>query len=80
MTTYNGWTNYATWRINLEMFDGLGYEDFYSTDQQSLADELREIAEEHIIASGEGFAEAYALAFLSEVNWLEIASHYIEHE
>ena len=21
--TYNGWTNYATWRINLEIFDGL---------------------------------------------------------
>ena len=20
--TYNGWTNYATWRVNLEMFDG----------------------------------------------------------
>ena len=19
--TYNGWTNYATWRVNLEMFD-----------------------------------------------------------
>ena len=20
---YNGWTNYATWRVNLEIFDGL---------------------------------------------------------
>jgi len=20
--SYNGWTNYATWRVNLEMFDG----------------------------------------------------------
>ena len=20
--TYNGWTNYATWRVNLEWFDG----------------------------------------------------------
>jgi hypothetical protein len=20
--TYNGWTNYATWRVNLEIFDG----------------------------------------------------------
>ena len=20
--TYNGWTNYATWRVNLELFDG----------------------------------------------------------
>ena len=21
-TKYNGWTNYATWRVNLEMIDG----------------------------------------------------------
>ena len=21
-TTYNGWTNYATWRVNLELLDG----------------------------------------------------------
>ena len=21
-TKYNGWTNYATWRVNLEIFDG----------------------------------------------------------
>ena len=21
--TYNGWTNYATWRVHLEMFDGM---------------------------------------------------------
>jgi len=20
---YNGWTNYATWRVNLEIFDGI---------------------------------------------------------
>ena len=21
--TYNGWSNYETWRVNLEIFDGL---------------------------------------------------------
>ena len=26
--TYNGWTNYETWRVNLEMLDGMGCEDF----------------------------------------------------
>lgn len=26
--TYNGWTNYATWRVNLEMFDGMSPRDF----------------------------------------------------
>ena len=24
--TYNGWFNYATWRINLEIFDGFDAE------------------------------------------------------
>lgn len=23
MKTYNGWTNYATWRVNLELLDGV---------------------------------------------------------
>ena len=25
--TYNGWTNYATWRVNLEIFDGMSADD-----------------------------------------------------
>jgi hypothetical protein len=28
-TKYNGWTNYATWRVNLEMFDGANWNDYY---------------------------------------------------
>jgi len=31
--TYNGWTNYETWRIALECFDGVAIEDFYSRDE-----------------------------------------------
>ena len=27
-TTYNGWTNYATWRVNLEVFDGMDIMDY----------------------------------------------------
>ena len=40
---YNGWTNYATWRINLEMFDG-----WDSDGQEVTADSLQEIAEDHL--------------------------------
>jgi hypothetical protein len=25
---YNGWTNYATWRVNLEIFDGIDLMDY----------------------------------------------------
>jgi hypothetical protein len=71
--TYNGWTNYATWRVNLEMFDG--------SDQFWSADSAREYVEEMIIDSTpEGVARDYALAFLSDVNWYEIAEHYQETE
>ena len=71
--TYNGWTNYATWRVNLEVFDGSGR--FWS------ADSAREFVEEIIIESTpEGVARDYALAFLSEVNWSEISEHYSEFD
>ena len=67
---YNGWTNYATWRVNLEMFDG--------SDQFWTADSAREFVEEIIIDSTpEGVARDYALAFIADVNWHEIAQHYL---
>ena len=70
-TTYNGWTNYATWRVNLELFDG--------SDQFWTADSARDFVEEIIIDSTpEGVARDYALAFISDVNWHEIADHYEE--
>jgi hypothetical protein len=69
--TYNGWTNYATWRVNLEMFDG--------SESYWTAESARDFVEEIIIDSTpEGVARDYALAFLSDVNWHEIAEHYQE--
>ena len=69
MSTYNGWTNYATWRVNLEMFDGS--EDTWT------ADSAKEWVEEVIESTTtEGVARDYAMAFVNEVNWHEIAAHY----
>jgi len=70
--TYNGWTNYATWRINLEIFDGL--------DQVWDADEARQYVEDYINETSSGLARDYALAFIADVNWHEIAAHYQEEE
>jgi hypothetical protein len=69
--TYNGWTNYETWRVNLEVFDGSeGPWDHHSA---------KEFAEEIIYQSTtEGIGRDYALAFLDAVNWREIADHYCE--
>lgn len=77
--TYNGWTNYATWRINLEMFDGMSAADYGIQSVSDLALTLRECAESAIEdTSSPGPARDYALAFLSDVNWREIAQHMVD--
>jgi hypothetical protein len=67
---HNGWTNYATWRVNLEIFDGL-YSDMEG--ERATAEGCKEYAEEVVSESGEGLALDYAMAFLANVNWNEIA-------
>ena len=80
--TYNGWTNYATWRVNLEIFDGMQLEDMFgddNTDADDIAERLKEWAEEIMEndTPDGGLARDYALAFLADVNWHEIAMHLI---
>lgn len=86
MSTYNGWTNYATWRINLEIFDGFDPTDYFSVldrdDVGGLASSLEDYADQILFECGEcdenSLAGSYARAFLSDVNWYEIAEHLIE--
>ena len=68
--TYNGWTNYATWRVNLEIFDGFDLDGHKVT-----VEELMTYAEEVVFegADENSFAADYSLAFLNQVNWHEIA-------
>lgn len=90
MTTdnkYNGWTNYATWRINLEMCDEMSPEDFNLergedmelVDVHELADAFKERCEYYIREEARGFALDYALAFMSDVDWYEIALHFVDN-
>ena len=72
MSEYNGWTNYATWRINMEILGDIEFEDVVS------ADYLKEIVEDVVfsqyeLSNGSHLAEDYARAFISEVNFYEIA-------
>ena len=71
---HNGWTNYATWRINLEVIDGIEIET------KMCAATIQEIVEDAVFSQyelGDGFVKAlvedYARAFVSEVNFYEIA-------
>lgn len=81
-TTYQGWANYATWRVRLEMFDGMTLDDMGFSSDDAIADirdALKERVEDWIeCTSSEGLARDYAYAFLSDVNWREIAEHMIE--
>ncbi len=72
-TRYNGWTNYPTWRVNLEIFDG--WDDIAG---EITPESLEEIAKDMIDMGGEAkysTALEWAYAFISEVNWHEIAAH-----
>jgi hypothetical protein len=82
-TTYNGWTNYATWRINLEIFDCWSVDDVKSLtmDDEQLSDsdlawQLKDYLEVALgDMSKDNLVLSYALAFISDVNWHEIANH-----
>jgi len=86
-TTYNGWSNYATWRINLEVFDGMTLEDMNTVevDPYEVSQYLQDYAEEVIFLDSHiggktpsSLLEDYARAFLQEVNWYEIAEHLVQ--
>ena len=69
---HNGWTNYATWRINLEIIDVIEIET------KTCAATIQEIVEDVVFSqyemqSGSHLIEDYARSFVSEVNFYEIA-------
>jgi hypothetical protein len=85
-TKYNGWTNYATWRVNLEMFDGLDPREMFLDEVKAdsayaLSKQLEEYADNVICDDANrdsGWAIDYARAFLADVNWYEIAEHMLD--
>lgn len=80
---YNGWANYATWRVNLELIDGLDPRDmgWRRLNRSDLADALKEYVEETLESQqAQGtLALDYALAFIADVDWREIADAMIEN-
>ena len=73
-TKYNGWTNYTTWRINLEFgFGDGGYENASS-------EMLQEIVFSVLEETANGLGLDYAQSFISDVNWGEIAESLEDNE
>jgi len=88
-TTYNGWANYETWRVSVEMIDGFdpndhgfsGLSSHDKTDVYDLSTYLKQYVEECLFAYTDikpSLVEDYARAFLQNVNWYEIAAHLIK--
>lgn len=72
--SYNGWTNYETWKLHLEVLEGF-------TDGDTSPEALRDIAE-YVLYQGVDNATAESIidAFISEVNFDEISAHMKEEQ
>jgi len=93
---YNGWANYETWRVNLELVNDEDYHDYLdnATDDHplrsgltrkvnkadreemahGLADEIKQRVESYVDDNMiDDTLTGWVNAFVSEVNWYEIA-------
>ena len=69
MKGYNGYSNYATWRVQLEILDGIEWESPVK------ADDLELIVEDVVFnntVEKDCLAADYARSFLSDVNYYEL--------
>jgi hypothetical protein len=84
-TTYNGYTNYATWKIMLEQCNNeytyLALKEIIDTkDVYEISIALKDYVESDLFDGREfNSLESYAYDFLQDVNWIEIAEHMIEY-
>ena len=79
---YNGWTNYATWRVNLEILGDIQWveEEIEILNEEMLEEYVENAVFENNGISGHlGLMEDYARAFLNDVNYREILEHILEY-
>lgn len=70
MTSYNGWTNYETWLVNLWHGESL------ATITDLTADQAEAYVEETLeMACDSGFEGDLLRGAMAAVNWHEIAEH-----
>jgi hypothetical protein len=90
VTGYNGWTNYETWRTNLELLSKYDVGEFmgdncfaFPDDRDDAVDKLaaqfEDDAHNVVEEQATGWALDLARGFLSRVDWREIASHYVDN-
>ena len=78
---YNGWSNYATWRVNLELFndDQEHYIETYGKDVNELAEGLESEVDEFVESNVTNTTiSGWVNAFLQDVDYREIAEGMID--
>ena len=70
---YNGWSNYATWRVNLEILGDIQWvEEEIEILNREMLEEYVENAVFEQYSGHFGLMEDYARAFLANVDYREI--------
>lgn len=69
---YNGWNNYATFRVANDILNGITFEDSVSID------DLKDIVRNTLFGDSmpRSLATDYANLFLNTVDWTELAEVY----
>ena len=80
--TYNGWTNYETWNVNLHIDNSYGSHRYWRERAEEcttseLAEELKWAFEDDMPELDATYGDLLGAA-LSNVNWYEIAEALIE--
>ena len=82
----NGWTNYATWRVNLEILSDHDFaQQVLHGGALPIVEDLENIVNETLFGEYRAhntltstLTEDYARAFIAEVNYNEILDHILE--
>ena len=78
----NGWSNYATWRINLEILSDHDFaQQVLECGQLPTVEDLKDVVENWVFENHTGslgLVEDYARAFVDQVNYHEILEHILE--
>lgn len=72
---FNGWTNYATWRIALEIFEGWVLDEGEPIEPSEVKAIIHEVVFDGCKENHNQLCQDYAHAFIEVVNCHEIAAH-----
>jgi len=73
---YKGWTNYATWRVNMEVVEQIDIEFAVEENRKVTPEWVKSYVEWVVLSEHNEWTlmKGYAHVFLGEVNYVELAN------